>query len=69
MGMKYFTFPESAGIGISISIGTSTSTTILLGNDSSRNAGIMPKPGQTNISRTWLIWLENSCTGVEVTFG
>jgi hypothetical protein len=39
-----------------------------IGNDSSLNVGIMPKPGQMKISRTWFIWLENSCTGIEVTF-
>jgi hypothetical protein len=49
------------GLGISISI------SIDIGNDSSLNASIMPKPGQMKISRTF-IWLKNSCTGVEVTF-
>jgi hypothetical protein len=64
--MKYFTIPESAGISISIGSGSGISSGI--SNDFSLNAGIMPKPGQTKISRTWFIWLENSCTGVEVTF-
>jgi hypothetical protein len=67
-GHEIFYTPELASISIGTSTSTSTSTSISISNDSGLNMGIMPKPGQTKISRIWFIWLENSCSGVEVTF-